>query len=360
MTWHATPDLPRRRKRGARTIAIAFLLVALLLVVAVVGVAFWGRSQLAAPADDHNTAKVVSVHQGESLDDVITQLDKDGLIKSKLWFSLYAKFKGLGTVAPGDYKLDTGMGASAIISRLQSLPDISRTRVTFAEGMTATQMSAVVAKANIGITADQYMNEVQHGAFDEPFLAGRPNGASLEGFLFPDTYDVAQGTSAHALVQMQLNAFSSKAAPLLSTASATGLNGYQTLVLASIVEREAQQADDRPKVAGVLVNRLKKGMMLQVDATVSYGLNKVGTEPSADELKQDTPYNTYVHTGLPPTPISNPGVASIQAAATPATVPYIYYVSDGCGVNHYATTPSEFEQIKNQYVGQPCATSTGT
>lgn len=360
MTWHATPDVPRRRRRGGRTIAIVFLVVALLVIVAVVGVAVWARSQLEAPAADHNTSKVVSVHQGESLDDVISELDKDGLIKSKLWFSLFAKFKGLGTVAPGDYKLDTGMGASAIITRLQSLPDVSRTRVTFAEGMTATQMAAVVGKANIGITADQYMNEAQHGAFDEPFLAGRPSGAPLEGFLFPDTYEVAQGTTAHALVQMQLDAFASKAAPLLSTTSAAGLNTYQTLVLASIVEREAKQADDRPKVAGVLVNRLKKGMMLQVDATVSYGLNKVGTEPSADELKQDTPYNTYLHAGLPPTPISNPGVASIQGAANPASIPYIYYVSDGCGVNHYATTPSQFEQIKNQYVGQPCATSTGT
>ena len=360
MTWHATPTQARRRRRGGRAIAIVFLLVAVFLVVAVAGVALYGRAQLEAPASDHNTTKVLTVHQDESVDDVINELAQDGLIKSKWWFSWFARFKGLGNIPAGDYKLDTGMGASAIIARLQALPEISRTRVILTEGMTAEQMAARVAKANIGITADQYMNEVQHGAFSEPFLDGRPSGASLEGFLFPDTYEVAQGTSAHALVQIQLDDYATKAAPLTASASGTGLSAYQTLVLASIVEREAQTADDRPKVAGVLINRLKSGMMLQVDATVAYGLNKVGTEPSAAELKQDTPYNTYLHTGLPPTPISNPGVASIQAAVSPASVPYIYYVSDGCGVNHYATTEAQFEQIKNQYVGQPCASSTTT
>jgi UPF0755 protein len=359
MTWHATPTVKRKR-RGGRTIALTFLLIAVLLVVSIVGVALYGRSQLEAPAADHSAAKVVTVHQGESLDDVVSQLDQAGLIKSKTWFSLFARFKGLGTIAPGDYSLDSGMGASSIISRLQSLPDISRTRVVLTEGMTAQQMAAKVAKANLGISADQYMAEVNGGSFSAPFLTGRPAGASLEGFLFPDTYEVAQGASAHDLVQMQLDAFAAKAAPLLKGSTDAGLNTYQTLTLASIVEREAQQPVDFGKVAGVLTNRLKDGMQLQVDATVSYGLGKPGTEPNADELKKDTPYNTYVHSGLPPTPISNPGVASIQAAVSPTSVPYIYYVSDGCGVNHYATTISEFEQIKNQYVGQPCSSSTGT
>lgn len=360
MTWHATPDLPRRRRRGARTIALVFVLIALLLVGSLVGVALYGRAQLDAPTPDQHADVTITVHQGESLDDVVNDLAGHGVIKSKTWFSLFARFKGLGNIAAGDYTLDTAMGASAVIARLQGLPDVSRTRVVLTEGMTAQQMAAAVAKANVGITADEYMKEVTGGAFSEPFLAGRPAGASLEGFLFPDTYDVAQGTSAHALVQMQLDSFARKAASSLQQTSAAGLSSYQTLVLASIVEREAQRPDDMPKVAGVLVNRLKKGMLLQVDATVSYGLGQPGTEPSAAQLKQDTPYNSYLHAGLPPTPISNPGAAAIQAALTPASEPYLYYVSDGCGANHYATTQAEFEQIARQYVGQPCASSTGT
>lgn len=359
MTWHATPVTPPRR-RGGRTIAIVFLACAVIVIVLIASVGLYGRSQLEAPSSDHSTTKVITVHDGESVDDVITALSDAGLIKSSTWFSLYARFKGLGSVAAGDYRLDTGMGASAIVAALQATPDAKAPTIVLTEGMTAQQMATKIARAGLGITADQYLQEVEHGTFSESFLAGRPAGAALEGFLFPDTYAVPAGTSAHGLVQMQLDAFAAKAEPVLGGPSSAGLTAYRSLILASIVEREARTDADRPKVAGVLVNRLSQGMMLQVDATVAYGLGIPGQEPNSDQLKQDTPYNTYTRKDLPPTPISNPGVASITAAMTPASIPDLFYVSDGCGNNHYAVSESDFEKIKAQYVGQACSTSSGT
>jgi UPF0755 protein len=197
------------------------------------------------------------------------------------------------------------------------------------------------------------MAEVQTGSFNEPFLAGRPPGASLEGFLFPDTYTFAKGASAHQVVQAQLDDFAKRAAPLLATPPRS-LSAYQLVVMASIIEREARFDDDRPKVASVLYNRLDRGMYLQVDASVLYGLGVFGRAPTADELHKDTPYNTYMHAGLTPTPIANPGLASLQAAAAPAQTAFLFYVSDGCGHNHYSTTQAEHDQQAARYVNSPC------
>jgi UPF0755 protein len=210
-----------------------------------------------------------------------------------------------------------------------------------------------VGRSNLGITADQYMNEVKTGSFTAPFLASRPAGTSLEGFLFPDTYEVPKGTTAHQLVQMQLDDFAHRTQSLLSSLP-NGFNAYQVVTLASIVEREARFDDDRPKVASAIYNRLAAGMPLQADSTVTYGLGITDREPTSDELHQDTPYNTYLHTGLTPTPISNPGLASLQAAAHPATTQFLFWVADGCGHNHYSTTAQQHDQQVAQYLNSPC------
>lgn len=355
MSWH--PPAERRHQRRFRTLALLFLGVAVVVLVGLGATALYARSQLEAPSSDHSQTAVLVVRDGESLDTVVDDLAAHGLIRSTTWFSLWARFKGLGDVAPGRYQLDSGMGASAVISRLEASPDPTVARLLLPEGLTAQQMAQRVAAAGVGITADQYMNEVQHGTFDEAFLATRPAGASLEGFLFPDTYEVTPGMSAHDLVRKQLDEFGAQVAPLLSRPSSTALSPYQSLILASIVEREARLDVDRPKVAEVMVNRLAKGMKLQIDATVAYGVGKPGAEPSPSEMQQDTPYNTYVRAGLPVGPISNPGLSSIRAALAPESGPNLFYVSDGCGVNHYAATDDQFEQIKSQYVGTPCTSA---
>jgi UPF0755 protein len=213
-------------------------------------------------------------------------------------------------------------------------------------------MAAKVATAGLGITAAQYMTEVQSGSFSEPFLAGRPKGASLEGFLFPDTYTVPDHSSAHDLVQMQLADFANKALPQLAGLSAQQV--YDAVTVASMIEREAKFDVDRPLVAGVVANRLAAGMRLQIDSTVLYGLGLSSGSLTPEQLATDTPYNTYLHAGLPPTPIANPGAGSIAGAAHPATTPYLFYISDCAGHNHYSVTGQEHDQQIQQYLSKPC------
>jgi UPF0755 protein len=205
----------------------------------------------------------------------------------------------------------------------------------------------------LGLTAAGYLAEERTGHFSAGFLDGRPPGTPLEGMLFPDTYEVPIGATAHDVVGQQLDAFTSKALPLLA-APPHGLTAYQLVVLASIVEREARLPADRPLVAGVLYNRLARGMDLQVDASVIYGLGVTDRAPTTDELRVDTPYNTYLHAGLPPTPIANPGLASLEAAAHPVASRYLFYVSDGCGHNHYSSTASAHDALVRQYLNSPC------
>lgn len=344
------------RRRHGRGLVIAFAVVAVVAVLAVVGggLVLYGRSQLEAPSSTHGPVVTVTVQQGETVDQVASDLQSRGLIRSSFWFGWFAKIKNLAAnLQAGQFKLDNGMGASAIIQKLEAAPEAKVTNITFTEGMTAQQMADKVGKSSLGITADQYMAEVKGGSFNEPFLASRPAGASLEGFLFPDTYAVPQGTTAHQLVQMQLDDFAHRTDGLLASPP-NGLSAYQLVTLASIIEREARFDDDRPKVASAMYNRLAAGMPLQADSTVTYGLGITDREPSDAELHQDTPYNTYLHTGLTPTPIANPGLASLRAAAHPATTQYLFWVADGCGHNHYSVTAQQHDQQVAQYLNSPC------
>lgn len=338
---------PRRR------LAIGCAVLVVLAATGVAGTAVYARRQLEAPATDHSHQVLVEVHPGESIEALAHDLAARGLVRSAFWFRWYATLRGLGGhLHRGDYLLDSGMGASAIVAHLEGPPDALPSRLVLPEGLTATQMAEIVA-TQTHISAAAYLREVRDGRFDFPFLAWRPSGTSLEGFLFPDTYDVPPGATAHQLVEMQLQAFARKALPHLVAPSGR-LGPYQLLIVASLVQSEARFASDQPLVASVIANRLVAQMPLDIDSAVMYGVGRPGQVPSAADLKTDTPYNTYVHSGLPPTPISNPGVASIDAAVHPAATAYRYFVSDGCGHNHYSVTEAEHEQQVARYLGKPC------
>jgi UPF0755 protein len=332
---------------------LVFALVGAIVVLGLVGggLFLYGRSQLEPVSADHGKAVTVTIATGESVDAVAGDLANHGLIKSQFWFSQFARLKGLGDrLRAGQFSLDPGMGASAIISKLEAAPDVAPRRVSLAEGLTLDQMATKVGGAGLGISRDQYLNAVAHDTFNAPFLSMRPAGnTSLEGFLFPDTYDVPEGATAHNVVQMQLDTFARKAVPLLPTSGA-----YDRVIVASIIEREAKFTDDQPLVASVIDNRLSTGMHLQIDAIVVYGVHKVGEAMSPQDQRTDTPYNSYLHAGLPPTPIANPGVATLQAAVHPGSTNYLFYVSDSSGHNHYATTAAEHCQNVRKYLGQTC------
>jgi cell division protein YceG involved in septum cleavage len=229
-------------------------------------------------------------------------------------------------------------------------------RVLIPEGKTRAQI-AQIAKDN-GLTGS-YRAASRRSPLLNPTSYGAPRATrDLEGFLFPATYDMDKGAPAQRLVDEQLVAFREHFSErYVARAHALHLTAYELLIVASMIEREAQLSSDRAKVAAVIYNRLRQGMALGVDATIYYAVEQATGIPTYTreltyaQLHMDSPYNTRTHTGLPPTPIANPGLASIRAAAYPAQVSYLYYVSgaDGCGEQVFSDTQAAFEADEAAY-----------
>jgi uncharacterized YceG family protein len=219
------------------------------------------------------------------------------------------------------------------------------------EGETRLQIADIAARDGL---IGSYRNATRTSPLLNPTRYGAPRGTyDLEGFLFPATYDIARGAGVGQLVDEQLLAFRERfGASEIRRARALHRTPYEVLTVASMIEREAQTAHDRPLIAEVIYNRLAQGIPLGIDATIYYaievrqGIPTYTHELSEAQLHIDSPYNTRIHVGLPPTPISNPGMASIEAAAHPAHASYLYYVAgaDGCGEQAFSKTFAEFER----------------
>ncbi len=223
-------------------------------------------------------------------------------------------------------------------------------RVLIPEGETRAQ---IASRARASGLRGSYLRASERSPLLDPARYDAPaHTASLEGFLFPATYDLYRGDPASRLVREQLVAFSENFGDAeLRRARALHITPYQLLTIASIIEREAQLPRDRAKVAAVIYNRLRLGMALGIDATIRYALNDYTQPLTQAQLSLASPYNTRLNTGLPPTPISNPGVAAIDAAGHPAHVGYIYYVAgaDGCGEQVFSTSAAQFERDAAAY-----------
>jgi UPF0755 protein len=223
-------------------------------------------------------------------------------------------------------------------------------RVLIPEGKTGAQIAQIASSA--GLTGS-YRSAARRSPLLNPAHYGAPRGTpGLEGFLFPATYDMAPGAPVGRLVDEQLVAFKENfGSAELQRARALHITPYQLLTVASMIEREAEVPGDRAKIAAVIYNRLHRGMPLGIDATIYYVLEQstgaatYTRELTESQLHMNSPYNTRIHPGLPPTPISNPGLASIRAAAHPAHASYLYYVAaaDGCGEHVFSTSLAAFE-----------------
>ncbi len=247
--------------------------------------------------------------------------------------------------------------SSAILTRVLqpaghpvSPPPPKVVKLTIPEGFTRAQ---IAQRAHADGVSGNYLVASTHSLELNPQHYGAPAGTpNLEGFLFPATYEIYADEPASRLVGRQLSAFEENfGTAQIRRAKALGITSYQLLIVASMVEREALIPGDRAKIAAVIYNRLHAGMPLGIDATIYYAVEQrrhIATytgELTESDLHIDSPYNTRLHTGLPPTPISNPGLASIEAAAHPAHVSYLYYVAgaDGCGEQVFSDTETLFE-----------------
>ncbi|MEP6759642.1 MAG: endolytic transglycosylase MltG [Actinomycetota bacterium] len=341
------PTIDRRRRRVAM---IAFL-VAFGLVVVVVATAAntYHRCGLPPPADGRTLSVVVP--EGASGQQVVQQLADQGLIRCG-GFLGNLLLRGTGqasSILAGSYDVPVGSSLDQILALMttpaQSVPTI---RVTVPEGLRirstfpGERSTSSVVEQQTGVQAGAFSALADSGMLSlPPYL---PKGRSAEGFLFPNTYEfVKKGIDAKAIITRMLQEFDTeaKALDLAGGAKQLGLTPYEVVIVASMIEREAQVDSDRALIAGVIYNRLNAGQTLGIDATLLYDDPTPDGKLTTSDLASDSPYNTRKYAGMPPTPIASPGRASLEAALHPAQTDYFYYVlcpPDGRGVHRFAVT----------------------
>jgi UPF0755 protein len=292
----------------------------------------------------------VRIPKGATASQIADILDSRGVVSSSTFFRLRLSMSGKsGDIQAGTYTLKNDMSYGDAIDKLQVPPVPKVITVTVPEGYDRTETADLVKKDGL---PGNYMAATKSFKGFDPAKYGAKKAADLEGFLFPATYTLKRGSNVDDLVAQQLEAFKQNLAGVdLKYAKSKNLTPYDVLTIASMIEREAGTAADRPKVAAVIYNRLKQGIPLGIDATIRFVLHDYTHALTESDLALDSPYNTRTHAGLPPGPISNPGLASLKAAANPAKVPYLYYVTrpGACGKLSFATTDAQFQRLVDKY-----------
>ncbi len=307
----------------------------------------------------------ISIPKGSSLGEISRVLKDQKLISSETVFKAFAVLSGsAGTLQAGDYKLPENLSLTQLLGKLKSGEGASADQeVKILEGWTLNDIAKVLDARGIP-TEDFFalagkpptitMRTKPAPSLWSPqftFLDNKPSGASLEGYLFPDTYRFHKDATAEDVLTKMLGNFNSKAAALITDAAKeSGRSAYDILKVASIVEAEVPHKEDRPIIAGVVWKRLSIGMGLQVDSSVNYVTNHGHASLIADDLKIDTLYNTYKYRGLPPTPIGNPGLDAIQAAISPQESSYLYWLSAKDGTTIFSKTLDEHNTAKARYL----------
>lgn len=312
-----------------------FRLLVLLIVIFCLGVGIWYKVET-SPVDKTGTTKqLFVVDQGSGVKAIAKKLAQAHLIKSSLAF--YLKVKQLGIenkIQAGDFQLSPSQSSTEIAKSLtKGAQDIW---ITIPEGKRAEEVAHILKNNLPGYEPDW-----------EAKLK------TEEGYLFPDTYQVHKNATIDQIISLLTSEFEQKYALVTNK---TNLSRANIVILASLIEREAQKDEDRPLISSVLHNRLDLGMPLQVDATIQYALGYDYNgktwwkrDLTLDDLKYSSPFNTYLNVGLPPSPIASPGVKALEAAADPANTNYLYYITDKNGMNHYAKSLTEHNANIKKY-----------
>jgi len=321
----------------------------LILVLIVGGIGFlswwnWATKPYAPTGDNEK----ITIAMGTTVPELAEELQKRHLIRSAWMFrylvhSEQSKFK----IYAGDYLLTPAMTPVEMIKRfLNSSVALANNRVTIPEGYTTEQIIDLLVLKGIG-SKEEFTKVVTDDAFAYPFLKDAPKGLHrLEGYLFPNTYDIPVKTNPHDMIDLLLQQFAKELTPeVQKQLDILKLSVPQWVTLGSMVEKEAAKASDRPLVASVFLNRLKIGQPLQSCATIQFLLGTPKEKLYDKDLKIPSPYNTYLHTGLPPGPIANPGHASLQASLHPTQTDMLYFVAKKDGYHAFAKTYEE--HLKN-------------
>jgi UPF0755 protein len=339
---HSTPRESGGRRGRGRFVALVVLLL-------IVGGAAWFANALFQPfAGDGEGSVRVRIPEGATLGDIADLLEREGVIESASFFELRARLAGRsGNLRPGPYELREDMPYLLVLDRLEQGVPPNVVQVTIPEGRSRSEVAPIVKRLR-----GDYMRATRRNPALDPRDYQARGATSLEGFLFPATYELKKGQPVKRLVRKQLEAFKRNFEKVdMSFARRRNLTPFDVLTIASLVEREATLASERPLIASVIYNRLRDGIRLDIDATTRFVTGNWEEPLKVSELQNPDPYNTRVHYGLPPGPIGSPGLASIKAAARPARTDYIFYVVAVCGngKHKFAETDAEFARYVDEY-----------
>jgi uncharacterized YceG family protein len=314
---------------------------ALLLVI--VGVAWFAISLFQPFKGDGEGEVRVTIPRGASLGEIADLLEEKGVVSSSSFFQLRARLAGRsGNLKPGNYTLARDMSFIAALDRLEQglPPDV--VQVAIPEGLSRTEVAKRVALKG------SYLKQTRRNPALDPRDYKAKGAKTLEGFLFPATYELKKGQRVGKLVDQQLAAFKRNFDQVdLRYARSKNLTPYDVLIIASLVEREAMVAKEQPVIASVIYNRLHDDLRLDIDATTRFATGNWTRPLRVSELENQSPYNTRVHAGLPPGPIGSPGLAAIKAAAHPAKTNYLFYVADICGGGKHRFAATDAQHQRN-------------
>jgi UPF0755 protein len=345
------PREPRRAggRRGPRRWIPLALLAAVIIALA------WFAVSLFQPFHGDGSGSVaVRIPSNSGVSAVGDALQRRGVISSSFFFGLRVRLSGhSGDLHPGSYDLKRDMSYGTVIDALVKGPAAAKTiNVTIPPGRAIRQTAARLRAAHIPVRGS-YLAAARRSPLLNPVSYGASKSTpNLEGFLFPDTYEIRVNSAASDLVARQLQAFKKQFAKVdLRAAKTKNLSAYDVLIIASMIEREADLNRERPMIAEVVYNRLKQGIPLGIDATTRYEINDFTRPLTAADFARNSPYNTRLNKDLPPTPIGNPGLASIQAAAHPSQGKLLYYVVKPgvCGEHAFSTTYAQFLKDAQRY-----------
>jgi len=344
---------PQKRSRWPKRLTYV-LLISLVVIVAATALVRSVYNRNLKPVSDSQKTQIVTIKEGATLSTIADQLQHQGLIRSSWAFKLYVSSKQVRTnLQAGTYAFSPNLSVQTIVAKLTQ-GKIATNDVTILPAQRIDQIRASLI--NDGFApgdVDTALNPATYA--DNPALVDKPASASLEGYLYPDSFQKTADTTAQQIVGQSLAEMQSQLTPDIRSAFAKhGLSTYQGIILASIVEQEVSKQSDRDQVAQVFLSRLQQGMTLGSDVTARYGAIAAGQAPS---LTYDSPYNTLIRKGLPPTPISNVSISSLHAVAYPANTSWLYFVTGDDGTTYFSKTLEDHQALTQQYCHKLCGTN---
>lgn len=351
---------------AVKTFSKIFFILFLLFLIGL-GLTGWGLYRTFIPASADTTLHDFIVKEKDGVNQVSARLVSEGLLSTNFFFDTYlwAK-KAEGELIPGVYQLSPNMSAAQIANIITGGEHSPESQITILEGWTSDEIAGYLADFYVHNSTqaldntelrdryiDQFLLQVKNPRqYNYPFLKDLPDDATLEGFLYPDTYRIyRQDPPAEAITKMLDNFNQKYDRALQKEVANSSLSLFEIVTLASIVDKEVENLDDMRVVAGVYLNRLHEGKKLQSDVTVNFISQKNDPTPSFADTRLDSPYNTYLYEGLPPGPVGNPSIESIKAVIYPAEHEYYYFLTRlDNGQAIFSETAEEHERNKNQYL----------